>query len=96
MMMMGFGLFGLLFMLLFLIIIVVAAVAAISWLFPRPLSAPPQGQTSRGFSASHAEAPLTHSSAGQAETPLDILKRRYARGEITREEFEAMKEDLLA
>ena len=29
-----------------------------------------------------------------AETPLDILKRRYARGEITREEFEEMKRDL--
>jgi len=28
------------------------------------------------------------------ETALDILKRRYARGEITREEFEAMKRDL--
>ncbi len=28
------------------------------------------------------------------ETALDILKRRYARGEITREEFEGMKRDL--
>ncbi len=30
-----------------------------------------------------------------AETPLELLKRRYAKGEITREEFEQMKEDLL-
>jgi putative membrane protein len=30
------------------------------------------------------------------ETPLDILKKRYAKGEITREEFEKMKKDLEA
>ncbi|HKK27791.1 MAG TPA: SHOCT domain-containing protein [Gemmatimonadota bacterium] len=28
------------------------------------------------------------------ETPLDILERRYARGEIDREEFQRMKRDL--
>lgn len=28
------------------------------------------------------------------ESPLDILKRRYAAGEITREQFQAMKQDL--
>ncbi|WP_407672316.1 SHOCT domain-containing protein [Noviherbaspirillum pedocola] len=28
------------------------------------------------------------------ETPLDILKKRYARGELTREEFEQMKQDI--
>lgn len=28
------------------------------------------------------------------ETPLDIAKRRYASGEITREEFERIKQDL--
>jgi putative membrane protein len=28
------------------------------------------------------------------DTPLDILKRRYAQGEISRDEFENMKKDL--
>lgn len=28
------------------------------------------------------------------ETPLEILEKRYARGEITKEEFEQMKRDL--
>ncbi|MHB9035010.1 MAG: SHOCT domain-containing protein [Anaerolineae bacterium] len=31
---------------------------------------------------------------GQEPTPLEILEQRYARGEITREQFLAMREDL--
>ena len=32
--------------------------------------------------------------APRADTALDILRQRYARGEINREEFEAKKQDL--
>ncbi len=29
------------------------------------------------------------------DSPLEILKRRYARGEINKEEFESLKKDLI-
>lgn len=29
-----------------------------------------------------------------AETPMEILKKRYAKGEITKEQFEEMKKDI--
>ena len=30
-----------------------------------------------------------------AESPMEILKKRYAKGEITKEQFEEMKKDIL-
>jgi uncharacterized membrane protein len=32
--------------------------------------------------------------AESSQTPLEILKARYVRGEITREQYEAMKADI--
>lgn len=46
------------------------------------------------FLVRRGQAPNTPSGIHDRETPLDVLKKRYARGEITREEFTAMKEDL--
>lgn len=34
------------------------------------------------------------SSAGTSSTPLDIARERYARGEISREEFEEIKKNI--
>lgn len=31
---------------------------------------------------------------GRMETPLDILKKRYAQGDISKDEFDSMKMDL--
>ncbi len=47
----------------------------------------------------YREPPAHHESgedrqAGVPERPLDILNRRYAAGEITKEEFDQMKQDL--
>jgi len=33
--------------------------------------------------------------AGASKTPIELAERRYAQGELTQEEFQAIKKDLL-
>ena len=49
----------------------------------------------RGFRPPWMQDPdKNHTENTDSEKPLDILKKRYAKGEITKEEFEQTKKDL--
>ena len=61
-----------------LLLLGVLVVLAVIWLVRAP--------SERGSSGG--------SSSPVSETPLDILKARYARGEISREEYEEIREHL--
>ncbi len=46
------------------------------------------------FSRGAPRPPWEPGSGREPETALDILKKRYAKGELTKEQFEQMKRDL--
>ncbi|MFO8032049.1 MAG: SHOCT domain-containing protein [Desulfohalobiaceae bacterium] len=77
-MMGGMGWMGLIFNLAFWILLLIALVLLIKWLLQS--TKPPERQSHSG-----------QDSPGRA---LEILKERYANGEIDREEFEQKKKDL--
>ena len=81
MMGMGFG-FGGIAMVIFWVVVVGLAVWLLSLLFPR---------VTHNITASG-----TPQRTGALESPTEILKQRYARGEITKEQFEQMRRDVEA
>jgi putative membrane protein len=82
-MMMGFGYGGLnmILMILFWLAIIVVAVWVLSRLFPQVA----------GFTA----PPSNGRRSEPAESPLDILKQRFARGELSQAEYDEMRRKLL-
>jgi len=79
----GFGGFGFLFMLIFWVAITALAIWLLSNLFPRVTSSTPPRST----------PPKQESTP---ESPLAILQQRYAQGEISKAEYEAIRRDLEA
>ena len=79
-MMNGFGFGGIIPMVL-TILFWIALIALAVWLI--------SSLVSRASSQPHSNLPV-------AESALDILKKRYARGEITKEQFDEMRRDLNA
>jgi putative membrane protein len=77
---MGFGGFGFIFIALFWIVVIAGGIWLLSNLFPKN-STSPSGNA------------ISDSSDG-SESAVDILKQRYARGELTKEEYDAMRYDL--
>ena len=75
----GFGGFGMFFMLFFWI----GIIALVFWFISRAMAG-----------SSNQTASNSGGSISAQESPLDILRRRYASGEISKEEFDAMQRDL--
>jgi putative membrane protein len=81
MMAFGFGGFGMLFAFLFWIVIAGLIVWALAQALPR-------------LTASNSGASHTSANAPQDNFALEILKQRFAKGEITREEYDDMRLNL--
>ncbi len=82
----GFGYGGMLFGGLLMLLITVLVIGAVIWLVVT---------LARGGQAGFAGQPNIGTPAS-GPTPLDILKMRYAKGELTKEQFEELKRDLAA
>ncbi|HSM56238.1 MAG TPA: SHOCT domain-containing protein [Candidatus Sulfomarinibacteraceae bacterium] len=80
---MGMGGWGLLFSAALWIGLIALGIWLLARLFPSG-----GGHSGRPHSSQGAER------AEQRDTPLEILQKRYARGEITKEEYETIRHDL--
>ena len=76
----GFGGWGVIYMIIFWVVIIAAGVWLLSQLFPR----------SSGNASSGTTTPPNASS----DPPQEILRRRYASGEITKAEYDEIRRDL--
>ena len=74
---------------IFPIIMIPTMLAFMYFMFVRGGRRPPWQDTDRGY-----REPEAQRGAGAPQSALDILNRRYAAGEITKEEFDQMKQDL--
>lgn len=75
------GWIGGIIMMLFGVLVLVALVLFIRWMV--------SAGGNRHRSLSHGQFPQ-----GPAESAVDILRRRYARGEISREQFDSMRHEV--
>ncbi len=83
-MMGGFGFGGMLFGGLMMLVFWVLVVGGVIWLVVT---------LARGGQAGIAAQPNAGRTA-PGQTPLDVLKMRYAQGDISKEQFEQLKRDL--
>jgi putative membrane protein len=86
----GWGMMGgfMGFPMLIMVPIVIAAIVVIGWVVYR-------GFGWGGCCGSHWRGHYSHyGSEEERETAMEILRRRYAKGEITKEQFEQMKKDI--
>jgi putative membrane protein len=89
----GYGAAGGILMMVFWVAIIVGVVLLIVWL-TRQVSG---GTYTGGHGHEHYGPPRQDTGyTGSGETALDILKARYARGEIDKAEYEEKKKDLTA
>lgn len=77
----GWGIFGPIVGLLFTVGLIIGFVVLAMWVV-------------RQVSSRSAGSGEKMRQSASAQTPLEILKARYARGEITRDEYQDMKADL--